>query len=1194
MRDLLRKSFSVLTVAATIVYSVGLTAFVPTASAAVASGSLIKASGAAVYYMGADGKRYVFPDQKTYFTWYGDFSSVITITDAELASITIGGNVTYRPGAKMGKINTDPKVYAISAHGVLRPIASEAVAAAIYGAAWATMVQDISDAFFTNYTIGAAINSAADYDRAAELAAATSINVDKQLTGVIPPSPILTGGAVTVSLASDSPVSQVVPTASSIEMLKVKLMTGSQSAQISSIMLTSSGLGAALNIDSVTLFDGNGVKIANAKNVTSDKQVSFSFATPLAIAANSTYTISARATLAAGGYYALGIAAATDIVAGGTIAGSFPITGSTMNATGTVAVGTVALTTPATSNTLHDFGEDNVLLADLTLSPDATEDVLWTSASFKNGGTNTADIISNLKLIADGVEIATGTYANGYVSFTINNYLIQKSDSVSVEVRGDLGTVNSGDTVKLYIKDQADLSFTGVGYGYGVQLTTAGWNNLDTTTEAQIITMQTGQFSIDFDKALTPSKDVKTDTLNVVLATLKLKSNGENATITGFADGASPTTQFEVGGTAVDANDLINFELVDLATGGVLSITDTFAAGVYNLSVDDEISLVAGVQKSYQLRADVTSTADVLDTYQVTLDAAALTVTGDISNATIANITPSSITSAVTTVKDATLEYSAVPLTNTTVVPGAQDVVIFQGILKAGNADGIKLNSLQLSALEEDNNADGNATNNFVFTDTNISQLDLYLNGVLLKSLSNSIVEATGTGSVGARTASITFNSLSTVNNANVIAANATVPVVVKARYASSLTVSGPLADSFRTSVVVTGDIVARAVVSNDSVVATSTTFGTASRNVSLASVGSLAVQLKTTGVKVADTNLLAGASTTANRYLAELVFSTANEPIKVTEIRLEQTGTATGADLNAIKLVDGAGVVKATAIPAANGDAIFDNLSLVMDADKATSLYVSVDSKGINVDGVPSSTATEANVVTFALAAVDGVVAEGVNTSTTITMVVDAGTNADVAGPVVAGNLEFGEWTVNATNSKISNIRTVTMTNVVNALSNGTLQGGNDKIIGKFTITANNAAVTGQPNRLTDNTAAEAVLNAITLSTSAAAGVTLSDVKMYVEGFSSNTATASTQCTGNGVDCVWNAAALLNLINAGSFVGTETIVITADVTTSSGEYLQLSLDNLAGGDLTYLSNGATVADLLLGYTSVSGGSLNN
>lgn len=127
------------------------------------SGSLIKsASLSAVYYCGADGKRHAFPNDRIYFTWYKDFKSVKTISDAELAAVPLGKNVTYRPGLKMVKIESIPHVYAIERGGVLRWIKSPEIAASIYGSQWSKNVDDISDAFFTNYTMGSEITSARD------------------------------------------------------------------------------------------------------------------------------------------------------------------------------------------------------------------------------------------------------------------------------------------------------------------------------------------------------------------------------------------------------------------------------------------------------------------------------------------------------------------------------------------------------------------------------------------------------------------------------------------------------------------------------------------------------------------------------------------------------------------------------------------------------------------------------------------------------------------------------------------------------------------------------------------------------------------------------------------------------------------------------------------------------------------------
>lgn len=147
------------------------------------SGDLVKSdANPAVYYFAADGKRYVFPTERTYKTWYSDFSSVKVISAGELSAIPLGGNVTYRPGVKMVKVTTDPKVYAVSKNGILRAIASEAVAAALYGPDWNRQIDDLPDAFFVNYRIGEPIASAEDYAKATLTAAVPTINIDKLLT----------------------------------------------------------------------------------------------------------------------------------------------------------------------------------------------------------------------------------------------------------------------------------------------------------------------------------------------------------------------------------------------------------------------------------------------------------------------------------------------------------------------------------------------------------------------------------------------------------------------------------------------------------------------------------------------------------------------------------------------------------------------------------------------------------------------------------------------------------------------------------------------------------------------------------------------------------------------------------------------------------------------------------------------------
>ncbi len=162
-------------------------AFTTPSGVVVNSGDLIKSPAAsAVYYFAEDGKRYVFPNEKTYFTWYSSFSNVKTISTGDLAAIQIGGNVTYRPGTRMIKIQSDPKVYTVAPGGILRPIASESVAAGLYGSTWNRQIDDLSDAFFINYKVGSSVNAASNFDMMTMMGASPSINTDKML--VAPPA----------------------------------------------------------------------------------------------------------------------------------------------------------------------------------------------------------------------------------------------------------------------------------------------------------------------------------------------------------------------------------------------------------------------------------------------------------------------------------------------------------------------------------------------------------------------------------------------------------------------------------------------------------------------------------------------------------------------------------------------------------------------------------------------------------------------------------------------------------------------------------------------------------------------------------------------------------------------------------------------------------------------------------------------
>ncbi len=132
----------------------------------------------AVYYYGQDGRRHAFPNEKVYFTWYNDFSRVREVSDSFLASLTLGRNVTYRPGVRLVKFTTVNKVFAVSRGGILRWLTTEAVARALYGSNWNRNVDDVADTFYGNYSFGADITSATSFSPSAETSAATSVDIN--------------------------------------------------------------------------------------------------------------------------------------------------------------------------------------------------------------------------------------------------------------------------------------------------------------------------------------------------------------------------------------------------------------------------------------------------------------------------------------------------------------------------------------------------------------------------------------------------------------------------------------------------------------------------------------------------------------------------------------------------------------------------------------------------------------------------------------------------------------------------------------------------------------------------------------------------------------------------------------------------------------------------------------------------------
>lgn len=144
--------------------------FAPTGGVSgIGSGDLIKLvndndpsthEDEAVYYLDKDWRRRPFPNQAVYKSWYTDFSGVKSLTKEQMSQFRLGKSVVYRPGTRLVKIPSVPKVYAVEPNGSLRWIESEEVAITLFGTDWNKLVDDVSEVFFTDYREGVPLAAA--------------------------------------------------------------------------------------------------------------------------------------------------------------------------------------------------------------------------------------------------------------------------------------------------------------------------------------------------------------------------------------------------------------------------------------------------------------------------------------------------------------------------------------------------------------------------------------------------------------------------------------------------------------------------------------------------------------------------------------------------------------------------------------------------------------------------------------------------------------------------------------------------------------------------------------------------------------------------------------------------------------------------------------------------------------------------
>ncbi len=970
----LTKTATTALVAATIAWSIGLSALVApltARAAAPASGTIVKASLPAVYYVGADGKRYVFPNEKTYKTWYADFSSVLTITDAELAALPIGGNATYKPGSRMVKITTDPKVYAVDKGGALRWVKTEALAVSLYGASWAQMIDDVPDAFFTNYTSGADINSASDYSPAGVSSQATSINADRSLATSAATGPL----AVSYAASNPAPATFVGGIGASMLEIAVKNV-GTAPATVDSLTLKRVGNGKRSDFYGVYLFRGYD-RITSVRTIGSTDEASFT-GIGVTVAPGATEQISVIGSfnidMGANDQHALRL---TDLKSGSLQATGLPLTGPTFTMS-TVNAGTVTVTKSGASPQPNvRAGGVSQKIGEFQLALDSVEAVDLASIALTLRGAVSREKISNLVLKTGGTAVATAAGYDKYdrATFVLDTMLhIDKGSSKTFEVLADIAPGTRGgatETIFTLLDDATDLTAYGATYGFGVTVVmqTAYAGSYDGASCAlgsgncSSTRVEAGQLTMTFNGPA--SKDVGANQKDVELFnfTMAAQSNLEVRKLQLLLDGNNDLDDTDNPLTP----RVTDIKLVDAATGATVagpkdSTNGTGYATLNNSSTLDfteTFALSAGQARTFKVTADIGNAANLDNNADGTIDLTTLKVTlkkfSALSSA-IRNLDSnqdlgagdyapdSDIAGNTNNVKNPSLAITAAstPVAQT-YIKGAQGAPLMGISLKAGDASAIKVTTLQLQGQIDSN--DGTATcaatpqgtfangqeNAACSSFADVAQTLKLWNGSTQVSATKS--PTSGTGGL------VTFDNMNLT-----VPAGQTLTLLVTANLAAGLTTAN-LPDDIRFQLANAG--VTATDPDGNAVTATGGTLtGPVMR---VADAGAVTVSLAPDDTESEAGHLVGGSS---NAVLAKYKLTAQNEELKLTKARMN---VATASGVTGLSLYDGATLVGGPVSVDGSGNADFSGMNFVIPKDGAKNLVVKGALTAVGTGGAAS-----------------------------------------------------------------------------------------------------------------------------------------------------------------------------------------------------------------------------------------------
>ena len=716
---------------------------------AASDGDLVKMDGyPAVYYLNG-GKRYVFPNEKTYKTWYSDFSDVVTISQSEMETYPLGGNVTYRAGAKLVKIQTVPTVYAIEPNGTLRSILSEANAAVLYGTNWNKTIDDVPDAFFVNYTVGDDMEAGKyptgtlaketgstttyyiDGDEKRPIATGDAFDANNfnwsylvtaaSLSGYTDGASITgaetglttvsgtssdesAGGNVTVALAASTPsattiISDTVQTGQGLVPMVTVNFTAPASGDVTVTNLKYKRTGISADADVLDLYLYDGMTRLYQGGSLSSNYATFNssvglFTVPAGTTKAVTLKIDLNQNTSAGktmGFELTEVTTKNDA----TVDGSLPLTGNLMTTASVTDMGYVNTThgnVPTSAQTVNP-GEEDFEIYKLGIQAN-DQDLQLEYLKLTLLGSIDVDDIENIEMTVSGTTLAAGTINSDrelIFDLTGNPYLIEKGQNKILSFRGDVAK-GSTRNFRFSVEYSSDMVVKDKNYGVyvipiGNGTADSTWSALKSSPSTCVYTINEGSLAISLDTS-SPTENVAASATNIKLGTWKFEATGEDVKVKTLKV-VSDTT----GGAGLDNGKvMVNGEQVGSTTNLTEDIPISFSFG-------SSFIVPAGESVLVDVYADIKNTSGTnitSGTVRVSLDAASGNAQGQASLTSI-DAPSSTNNGTVLTVSASTLTltaYSAYGDQNMVIPAVGAKVASF--IVQAGAYEGVTIDTINI------------------------------------------------------------------------------------------------------------------------------------------------------------------------------------------------------------------------------------------------------------------------------------------------------------------------------------------------------------------------------------------------------------------------------------------------------------------------------------------------------------------